>query len=436
MKRYHPFWFFLYNALVIPALFCGMEIARFCNAKVREGIRGRKGLFRRLKQAKADLEPGRRFVIIHCTSAGEFEAARPILEKLKQRLPGLKAHVTCYSPSGMRSLEKAAGVESFSYLPFDDLNSVRRFLSVMDPAAFLIVKHDIWPNMVCVAAERKIPVLWINANLHSRTKRLGFFLRGLNRSFLNQISEILTVGDDHALRLTRLVSPEKVEVVGDSRYDRTIARLSQVSDSPLDAIPQEWLRASRVIVAGSTWGPDQRVLIPAFATLKTENSTLRLILVPHEPKPRFLQDTHFYLDGYRLKHSLYSQLGGDSLDADVLIVDKVGILAALYRAAWAAYVGGAFGEGVHSVLEPAAFHLPIFFGPRYYMSHEAGALIQRGGAWSVNSPFELEEHLRRLLQDETARQAAAQASGDLVKSGVGATDRIIDHLEKALQTTP
>jgi len=433
MKRYHPFWFLLYNGLVIPVLFLGMHLARLFNPKVRAGIRERKGLFRKLKEAHANLEPGRRIIVIHCTSAGELEAARPVLERLKQRLPQYKAHVTCYSPSGMRSLEKAGEIESHSYLPFDDLNSARRFFGILDPAAFVIVKHDVWPNMVCVAAEKGIPVLWINANLHSRTKRTKWLFRGLNRSFLGNIEKILTVGDDHALRLVKLVSGQKVEVVGDSRYDRTLARMSSVDRTPLDPIPISWLKDAKIILGGSTWGPDQRILIPAFAALKKENAALHLLLVPHEPKTRFLDETQFYLDSYGLKSAFYSHLNGNLLDADVLIVDKVGILAALYQAAWAAYVGGAFSGGVHSVLEPAAFNLPIFFGPRYHMAHEAGALIQSGGAWTVNSAAELESHLRRLLENDRAREAAARASGDLVRSGAGATDRIIDHLETTLR---
>jgi 3-deoxy-D-manno-octulosonic-acid transferase len=433
MKRYHPFWFFIYNGLVIPSLFVGMHLARIFNHKVRDGIRGRRGLFRRLKEARAALESGRRFIVIHCTSAGELEAARPILERLKLRLPQYRAHVTCYSPSGMRSLEKSREIESYSYLPFDDLNSARRFFGILEPAAFLIVKHDVWPNMVCIAAEKGIPVLWINANLHSKTKRTKWLFRGLNRSFLRQLDRILTVGDDHALRLVRLVSPQKIEVVGDSRYDRTLARMSSVDRTPLEPIPDNWFSDKKVLLGGSTWGPDQRILIPAFAALKRDYSELHLILVPHEPKAKFLDDTRFYLENFGLQYSLYSQLNGNLLEADILIVDKVGILAALYQTAWAAYVGGAFSGGVHSVLEPAAFNLPVFFGPRYHMAHEAGALIQSGGAWAVHSSAELEAHLRRLLENDGAREAAAQASGNLVRSGAGATDRIIDHLEKALR---
>jgi 3-deoxy-D-manno-octulosonic-acid transferase len=426
------FWFSFYNLIIIPLLFAAMEIARLFLPKVRDGIRERRGLFSSLHTAASKLEPGRRFVVIHCTSAGEFEAARPVIASIKERLPAVKVHVTCYSPSGMKLLKKAEEVESYSYLPFDDLRSARRFFQILNPAAFLIVKHDVWPNMVWAASSRNIPIFWINANLHSRTRRLKPLSRCLNRSFLREIDEILTVGDDHALRFARLVSPAQVHVIGDSRYDRTLERARMPVDGAEIKVLGEKLGALRVIVAGSTWGADQRILIPVFAKLKNEYHDLRLILVPHEPKEEFLADTQDYLEGYGLSYSFYTKLNGEQKASDVYVVDKVGVLASLYRLAWAAYIGGAFGKGVHSVLEPAVYRLPLFFGPNYYMSHEAAGLVQRGGAWTVASAPELEERLRSLLDEARNWETAAQASGDFVRNGAGATERIVAHLERYL----
>lgn len=426
------FWFYFYNIFIIPLLFAAMEIARLFLPKVRDGIRERRGLFPSLRAAGSKLESGRRFVVIHCTSAGEFEAARPVIAKIKERLPTVKVHVTCYSPSGMKLLKKAEEVESYSYLPFDDLRSARRFFRILNPVAFLIVKHDVWPNMVWAASARNIPIFWINANLHPRTRRLKPLSRCLNRSFLSVIDEILTVDDDHAVRFSRLVSPSRVHVIGDSRYDRTLERARMPMVGAETRALEEKLKSHRVIVAGSTWGADQRILIPVFAKLKNEYHNLRLILVPHEPKEEFLADTQDYLKGYGLSYSRYTELKKEQQTTDVYIVDKVGVLASLYRMAWVAYVGGAFGKGVHSVLEPAAYRLPLFFGPNYYMSHEAARLVQRGGAWSVASSLELEEKLQLLLEDARKWDTAAQASGDFVLMGAGATESIVAHLEQYL----
>ncbi len=424
------FWFYFYNIVIIPLLFAAMEIARLFLPKVRDGIRERRGLFSSLRDAGSKLEAGRRFIVIHCTSAGEFEAARPVIARIKEHLPALKVHVTCYSPSGMKLLKKAEEVESYSYLPFDDLRSARRFFRILDPAAFLIVKHDVWPNMVWAASSRNIPVFWINANLHSRTRRLKPLSRCFNRSFLREIDEILTVGDDHALRFAQLVSPARVHVIGDSRYDRTLERARAPIVNAETTLLEEKLKSHRVIVAGSTWGADQRIVVPVFAKLKREYPDLSLILVPHEPKDEFLSDTQDYLEGYGLSYSLYTKLNGEQQASDVYVVDKVGVLASLYRLAWVAYVGGAFGKGVHSVLEPAAYRLPLFFGPNYYMSHEAAGLVQRGGAWAIASSQELEEKLKLLLDETRNWEAAAQASCDFVRNGAGATERIVAHLEQ------
>ncbi|MFH1862316.1 MAG: glycosyltransferase N-terminal domain-containing protein [bacterium] len=432
MKKRHPFWFLFYNFIAIPVIYFGLQIARFFNSKIREGIVGRRGLFRDLADVKRKLSPNQRLIVIHCASAGEFEAARPIITAIHKRFPNCKVHVTCYSPSGYDPIQHASEVDSYSYLPFDSLISAHRFFRILDPDAFLIVKHDVWPNMVWAASRRKIPVLWINANLHERTKRLYVISRGFNKSFLSCLEAVLTIGEDHAIRLSRLVSPMMIEVIGDSRFDRTLQRWQDAEKTVKKLLPLDALRNRKCIVGGSTWGPDQRLLIPTYASLKREHPELFLVLVPHEPHEHFLDDTDFYIRGYGLKPVLYSQLNGDLSNADVLIVDKVGVLASLYRIAWIAYVGGAFGDGVHSVLEPAVFGVPLFFGEKYYMSHEAQLLVQRQGAFPVDSPAILERHLRTFLEDENAWRTAAQIAGDFVKAGSGASERIVDHLERVL----
>jgi 3-deoxy-D-manno-octulosonic-acid transferase len=296
----------------------------------------------------------------------------------------------------------------------------------------IFVKHDVWPNMVWAGIDAGIPVIWINANLHEKSRRLGLLGRGLSRSFLNDLTAVLTVADSHALRLTKLLSPEKIEVVGDSRYDRTADRMSQTEQTGSQLVPASWTEGKKVLLGGSTWGPDQRVLIPAYAELKKEFPELYLILVPHEPHPDFLADTDYYLYGKGLRPVRFSQLNGDLPHSDVLVVDRIGILANLYRSAWVAYVGGAFGEGVHSVLEPAVYSIPLFFGPRYYMSHEAQALLECQGAKCVSSSGELETGLRQYLEDRTAWQRTAEASRKLTQSGQGATERIVDYMQKII----
>ncbi len=435
MKIQHPFWFSLYNFLVIPILYVGLRVAWFFNRKIKQGIRDRRGLFQKLEQIKQDHPAGRDIVVIHCASAGEFEAAKPLIVELHRRKPELLIHVTCYSPSGMKPISHAEDIDSYSYLPFDDFFSARRFFNILKPAAFLIIKHDIWPNMVWAAVVRGIPSIWINANLHKETKRLSFMSRGLNRSFLGELTAILTMGESHAERLANLVSPLKINITGDSRYDRTLDRMEQTQGAVDDILPAAWFEDKKVIIGGSTWGPDQRIMVPAFAALKKNYPDLYLILVPHEPHEEFLADTDYYLRQYNLRSIRLSQLNGSLPTSDVLVVDRVGILAALYRISWAAYIGGAFGDGVHSVLEPAVYGVPLFFGPKYYMAHEAQSLVQRGGAISVTSPEEFERSLREYLTDQNGWQYASEQTGRLVQTGAGATERIIDIVERELNET-
>lgn len=429
----HVFWFIIYNTIVIPLLFLGIQIVRPFNSKVRQGIQEHRGLFSQLLDIKKRQKPGIRIIFIHCASAGEFEAARPILSLLKSRCQNLHIHITYFSPSGKKPISNAPEVDSYSYLPFDNYFSVRSFFHILQPDGFLIIKHDVWPNMVWMAAKKNIPTLWINANLHEKSRRLTLIGRGFNRSFLSQLSAILTVGDSHAARLSRLVSPSKVVVLGDSRYDRTIERMKQSQQNANELLPSDWLSNKKVIIGGSTWGPDQRIIIPAYAALKREYPDLFLILVPHEPSPEFLADTEYYLQGLNLQPVRYSQLKDVFSNSDVLLVDKVGILAALYRTAWVAYVGGAFGDGVHSVLEPAVYGLPLFYGPKYYMAHEAQSLVQRGGAKSVSSSQQFGQYVRNYLDNPQNWKEAAEQSRYFAQKGLGATERIINHIQKVMQ---
>jgi 3-deoxy-D-manno-octulosonic-acid transferase len=274
--------------------------------------------------------------------------------------------------------------------------------------------------------------LWINANLHEGTRRLALYGRGFNRSFLEHLTAILTVSDAHAIRLSQLIIPTKITVAGDSRYDRTLERMVHSAEKGDEVLPKAWFEGKKVIVGGSTWGPDQRIVVPAFAALKKDYPDLYLILVPHEPHEEFLSETDYYLRSFELRPIRYTQLDGQLPPADVLVIDKVGILALLYRVAWVAYVGGAFGEGVHSVLEPAVYGLPLFFGLKYYMANEAQALVQRGGASSVASAEDFERDLRTYLEDSTIRNRAAEESGNMVKRFSGATERIVDHINKII----
>ncbi|MBU1882059.1 hypothetical protein KKA08_08485 [bacterium] len=344
MKNFHPIWRLAYNAAIIPSLYLSLQVARLFNKKVQAGIKEREGLFERLEEIRRQIPENHSVIVIHCASAGEFEAARPLLDAFRKKISNAWLHVTFYSPSGSKPISKAAEVDSYSYLPFDAFFAAKRFFDILNPAAFIIVKHDIWPNLIWEAQRRSIPSFWINANLHRRTRRLSWFGKGLNRSFLKALTGVLTVDDEHAIRFSELISPTNIDVLGYSRYDRTLQRMQSAREKAGSILADGSLAGKKVIVAGSTWGPDHRIIIPAYAALKKKYPDLFLILVPHEPHESFLSETTQYLRGYGLNPIRYSQLSGGLSHVDVLVIDKIGILAVLYQYAWIAYVGGAFGD--------------------------------------------------------------------------------------------
>jgi len=431
MKNFHPIWFLVYNVAIIPFLYISLQLARLFNKKVNAGIKDRAGLFDQLKEIQKQIPENNIVIVIHCASAGEFEAARPIVKELHDKITNAWIHVTFYSPSGKKPISNAEEVDSFSYLPFDSFFAAKRFFDILKPGTFIVVKHDIWPNLIWETARRSIPSFWINANLHRRTRRLTWFGKGLNRSFLEALTGVLTVDEEHAVRFSELISPLNISVLGDSRYDRTRRRMELARENTEILIKDQLLDNRKVIVAGSTWGPDQRIVIPAYAELKKIYPELFLILVPHEPHEAFLSETTQYLRGYGLNPIRYSQLNGGLSHVDVLVIDKIGILAALYQYAWIAYVGGAFGDGVHSVLEPAVFGIPVFFGPKYYMA--AISLVRHQGGHSVESSDELRHLLESYLKNEEFYATDAGNSQKLVDRGFGATERIVNHIKQYLQ---
>jgi 3-deoxy-D-manno-octulosonic-acid transferase len=228
--------------------------------------------------------------------------------------------------------------------------------------------------------------------------------------------------------------PVEIEVCGDSRFDRVVERARE--SRALDRLPAGFLDGER-IVGGSTWEPDEDLLLPAFAELWRERPDLRLLLVPHEPREPQLERLAQRLDELGLRHLRLSALDqGRVWDGEpVLIVDQVGLLAGLYASASVAWVGGGFTTGVHSVIEPAAFGLPVLFGPRHHVSQEAQDLLACGGAREISSLAEARAQVRLLLEDSAERAAIGAAATRLVESRTGTSLRLLERLLRLLPPT-
>ncbi len=422
-------WFLFYDALVIPAFWIILRVAALFNSKVRRGIRGRSNLFRELSRKIQSLPAGPR-VWFHSSSMGEFEQAKPIIAALRSRNPSLSIIVSFFSPSGLEHSKTHRFADVVTYLPFDTRSNAQRFVDLIVPDIAVMVRYDIWPNHVSQLKSREIPVLIANATLRPTSMRLTWPLSNFHRYLYNDLTAILTVsGDDKDVFRRFGLSHPTIEVIGDTRYDQVMERKSEAKKKHL--LPAGVRRGRKIFVVGSSWDEDERVVIPAFAELARRSGRPLMILVPHEPSVETLERIELSLDEHGLRSIRFSDLN-DYTNENVVLVDSIGILVPLYQYATIAYVGGSFRQGIHNVLEPAVFGIPVVFGPKHSNSYEAVELVKRQGAFVVHSSEELLAVLKDMVSRGSAQKRAGEKALKLVKENVGATDRCITVLKRLM----
>jgi 3-deoxy-D-manno-octulosonic-acid transferase len=370
---------------------------------------------------------------VHAPSVGEGRQAEAVLRRLKARHPGWQVAYTHFSPSA-EALARGVGADVADYLPYDLPSAADALLEALSPTALVFCKLDLWPELATRAAARGVSVGMIAATVSPVSGRTRWPARSLQRPGYAVVRAAGAVSEDDARRLEGLgVAADRIEVTGDPRFDSVAEIVAAVRpDDPVIAAAGPTVIASAakrspILVAGSTWPADEQVLLEAFARVRAKYPDARLILVPHEPEESHLRRVERL--AARLGVPTPVRLSTATGTPPLLLVDRVGILAKLYGAGIMAYVGGGFGRaGLHSVLEPAAWGLPVFFGPWWRNSREAGLLLEAGAAHSLpprsaGAARPLAERWLEWLEREDERAAAGQRARAVVRSGLGAADR-------------
>ncbi len=423
----------IYNILVFPILYIAFHLAALISRKFRRGILGRYGTIPKARHFMNQLDkPVPDFFLFHCASLGEFEHIKPFLRRLKEKVPESKSVVMFFSPSGYENAKETPGVDLFLYAPFDWWLPTWRLFHLFRPKVLIIAKYDVWLNQIWAAKMMGIPRILINATLHHHSRRLLPGVRNLVRLVYKHLDRVLTISEDDCLLYQRLVSPGKIVTVGDSKYDQVIYR-SQES-RPHQLLPADLTKEKFIIVAGSTWGEDETQLIPAIRSLLYHFENLLVIVCPHEPTPAHLEELHAQVRFFPT--CFYSQMDSCS-NARVILIDQVGLLADLYGLANIAYVGGSFKQGIHNVLEPAVYGIPVIFGPVNANSHEAQLLKQAEGGFEVTNPEDLHTLLKRMLIDAPFRHQAGENARRVVIENKGATERMLSFVFQTISySTP
>jgi 3-deoxy-D-manno-octulosonic-acid transferase len=378
----------------------------------RRGVRRRYAAFAR--------RPNRPLLWMHAPSVGEGLQARPVLELARIRLPDAQIAYTYFSPSAER-FARSLDVDFRDVLPFDATPDARVALDALAPTALVFSKLDVWPTLAREAARRGVRLGLISATLAGGSSRRSGIAAAILRDAYARLDRVGAISDDDAERLVGLGVPAShISVTGDTRFDQVWARATDARlDSPLLAP----LRSGRpTLVAGSTWPADEGHLLEAWRRLHERHPDSRMIVAPHEPTVEHLAPLERWCERESLS---CARLGSAAApDADVVVVDRVGVLGDLYALADVAFVGGGFhAAGLHSVLEPAAFGTPVVFGPRHASSRDARLLLDARAAAAVHDATSLEAALEAWLDDPPARRAAGDAAREVVRAGLGAAER-------------
>jgi len=419
--------FIFYNLFVVPLLMVGFYTGSFFNAKMKEGRIARRKQFVWLRNEIAKA-PAQKRILFHCTSAGEWLQALPVIEKMKAIDPGLFIMVSFFSPSGYKFAKNPPEVSLKFYLPLDSWFSARKLLKLLKPELWIISKFDIWPNHVLVASGMKIPVVIISATLSADSGRDKGISKILNKPLYSTISHFFPISEADKQRFQALVPDEtRYTIAGDTRYDHVYNRGQKAMDA---ADISMFAGKALTLIAGSTWPADEKHILPAMVKLLNEFSTIRAIVVPHELQESHLREIESVFTGAGIATTRYTAIqSGQQTHARVVIFNTIGMLARLYKQTDIAFIGGSFGKGTHNVMEPAIFGQPVLFGPNHLNSHEAGELLIIGAAFTVHGEDEFFEKTALLIRDDKLRATMGEKARNLIHDNIGATAKIINKLK-------
>jgi len=411
------FMTFLYNIIVLIVSFILKIIALF-NQKIALFINGRKETWKKIKEGISEKD---KVIWMHCASLGEFEQGRPILEKLKELHPTKKIVLTFFSPSGYEVRKNYELADVVCYLPLDSKKNVQKFLDMLNPVLVLFVKYEFWPNYLNELKKREIKTFLISGIF--RKNQLFFkWYGGYLKKALNAFTHFF-VQDETSNQLLKSINFNNITVSGDTRFDRVFEITQQ--NNHLQFI-QEFVNNSYTVVAGSTWKDDEDLLVNYINTKASKNE--KFIIAPHNINSDAIKELKTSI---HKKVVMFSEKERQNIaEFQVFIVDTIGILTKIYSYANVAYVGGGFTKsGVHNVLEPATFGIPIVIGPNYFKFNEAKDLIKNEACFVVDNSQKLSVLLNEFFQQKTKREQAGKNALNYVKNKTGATAKILNYLQ-------
>lgn len=406
---------FLYNLAIILASQLLKLVAIF-SPKMKLFVDGRKSVFQTLADK---IKLSDKTIWFHAASLGEYEQGLPVIEAIKQQFPSHKIVVTFFSPSGYEVRKNNTVADVTVYLPLDTISNAKKFISLVHPEMVFFIKYEYWPNYLNELKKQQIKTYLISGILRENQaffKWYGGFYRNALKTF-----DYFFVQNESSKRLLQSIGFNNVKVSGDTRFDRVVSILER--DNSLDFIEQ-FKDNKTTIVIGSSWPKDESLLVNY---INQSSEDVKFIIAPHNIKSEQIQELK---NAVSKKTILFSEKDNVNLsDSNVFIIDTIGILTKIYSYSDIAYVGGGFGNpGVHNILEPATFGVPVVIGPNYSHFAEATALVNIEGCISIQNQTQLNEAFDLLLHNEDERLEKGHICSTFVQMNKGATQTIMNHI--------
>ncbi|MBT0607595.1 3-deoxy-D-manno-octulosonic acid transferase [Aequorivita echinoideorum] len=405
----------VYDLLIYLSSFFLKGLALF-NKKMKLFVNGRKDVFEILEKS---LSAEDKIVWFHCASLGEFEQGLPIMEALKKWKPNYKVLVSFFSPSGFENKKNTPVADVVVYLPLDTKKNAKKFIALAKPSIAFFVKYEIWPNYLFELEKKRIPTLLISGLFRENQiffKNYGGFMLKALHTF-----EHIFVQNEISEKLLQSKNFTNVSVSGDTRFDRVSRQIEMDNSLPF---VENFKGKNMCIVCGSTWPEDENLLLE-YINIAPKN--VKFIIAPHKIDTEKIENLRKKI---KSETSLFSEKDTDLSQSKVLIIDTIGLLTKIYSYADIAYVGGAAGNtGLHNILEPATFGVPILIGKNFEKFPEAKKLQNLAGLFAVESASECTRILEKLVNDDSFRKKTGMISGHFVNQNTGATASIMQYMQ-------
>ena len=408
----------------IKAYGMALKLASNFNEKAKLWVDGRKNWEEKIASKISETDKA---LWVHCSSLGEFEQGRPVVEALKEKYPTHKIAVSFFSPSGYEIRKNYQGADVIFYLPLDTKSNVEKLIKVLHPEILILVKYEYWFNLITELHQQNIPTIVVSSIFRESQ---NFFKKDGKNWFAKKLSLInhFFVQNQKSKDLLDSINITQNTIAGDTRFDRVKQIIHQ--DNQLDFM-NDFKQNSKLIVVGSSWPKDEELFMNLINQRLTND--WKIVFAPHNLNDAEINSFLNKINQKAVKFSDLEKLSQqDLIDSKIFILNTIGILSKVYSYADITYIGGGFGAGIHNTLEAVTFGTPVVFGPKYKKFQEAVDLIEVGGGFSIANQTEFDTIMNRLMNDENFRKESGKKAGDFVQNSPNATKIILEYLDDIL----